>query len=82
MTPAAMFAAVVFTVAVFMVVVAAGYVGIEFQAALQQGLDGIIGTARDAAVQFDARSSQCLLGTAANTAGNDDIGLVFLKETG
>ncbi len=82
MAAAAICAAVMFTVSVFMVVVAAGYVGIESQTTLQQGLDGIIGTACDAAVQFDAGCSQGLLGTAADTAGNDDIGLMCLKEAG
>ena len=49
MTSAAVGTAVMFTMAMLLVVMAASYVGIEFQRTIEQILDGFIGTARNAA---------------------------------
>lgn len=74
-------AAVVFTMAMLLVVVAAGYVGIEFQRTIEQILDGFIGTARDAAIEVDRGFCQGLFRSAADTAGNDGIDFLGLQET-
>ena len=47
MTSAAVGTAVMFTMAMLLVVMAASYVGIEFQRTIEQILDGFIGTARN-----------------------------------
>lgn len=81
MAPTAVGAAVVFTMAMLLVVVAAGYVGIEFQRTIEQILDGFIGTARDAAIEVDRGFCQGLFRSAADTAGNDGIDFLGLQET-
>lgn len=80
MAPTAVGAAVVFTMAMLLVVVAAGYVGIEFQRTIEQILDGFIGTARDAAIEVDRGFCQGLFRSAADAAGNDGIDFLSLQE--
>lgn len=80
MAPTAVGAAVVFTMAMLLVVVAAGYVGIEFQRTIEQILDGFIGTARDAAIEVDRGFCQGLFRSAADAAGNDGIDFLGLQE--
>lgn len=81
MTSAAVGAAVVLTMAMLLVVMAASYVGIEFQRTIEQILDGFIGTARNAAIEVNRSSRQGLLSSAADAAGNDGIDFLGLQET-
>ena len=81
MTSAAVGTAVMFTMAMLLVVMAASYVGIEFQRTIEQILDGFIGTARNAAIEVNRSGLQGLLGSAANAAGNDGIDFLGLQET-
>lgn len=81
MTSAAVGTAVMFTMAMLLVVMAASYVGIEFQRTIEQILDGFIGTARNAAIEVNRSSRQGLLGSAADAAGNDGIDFLGLQET-
>lgn len=81
MTSAAVGAAVMLTMAMLLVVMAASYVGIEFQRTIKQILDGFIGTARNAAIEVNRSSRQGLLGSAADAAGNDGIDFLGLQET-
>lgn len=81
MTSAAVGAAVMFTMAMLLVVMAASYVGIEFQRTIEQILDGFIGIARDTAIEIDRCFCQGLLGSAADAAGNDGIDFLGLQET-
>ena len=69
------------TMAMLLVVMAASYVGIEFQRTIKQILDGFIGTARNAAIEVNRSSRQGLLGSAADAAGNDGIDFLGLQET-
>lgn len=80
MTSAAVGAAVMFTMAMLLVVVAAGYVGIEFQRTIEQILDGFIGTARNAAIEVDRGFGQTLFRPAADAAGNDGVDFLGLQE--
>ena len=81
MTSAAVGTAVMFTMAMLLVVMAASYVGIEFQRTIEQILDGFIGTARNAAIEVNRSGCQGLLGSAADAAGNDGIDFLGLQET-
>ena len=81
MTSAAVGTAVMFTMAMLLVVMAASYVGIEFQRTIEQILDGFIGTARNAAIEVNRSGRQGLLGSAADAAGNDGIDFLGLQET-
>lgn len=81
MTSAAVGAAVMLTMAMLLVVMAASYVGIEFQRTIEQILDGFIGTARNAAIEVNRSSRQGLLSSAADAAGNDGIDFLGLQET-
>ena len=81
MTSAAVGTAVMFTMAMLLVVMAASYVGIEFQRTIEQILDGFIGTARNAAIEVNRSCRQGLLGSAADAAGNDGIDFLGLQET-
>lgn len=81
MTSAAVGTAVMFTMAMLLVVMAASYVGIEFQRTIEQILDGFIGTARNAAIEINRSGLQGLLGSAADAAGNDGIDFLGLQET-
>lgn len=81
MTSAAVGTAVMFTMAMLLVVMAASYVGIEFQRTIEQILDGFIGTARNAAIEVNRSGLQGLLGSAADAAGNDGIDFLGLQET-
>ena len=69
------------TMAMLLVVMAASYVGIEFQRTIEQILDGFIGTARNAAIEVNRSSRQGLLSSAADAAGNDGIDFLGLQET-
>lgn len=80
MTSAAVGTAVMFTMAMLLVVMAASYVGIEFQRTIEQILDGFIGTARNAAIEVNRSGRQGLLGSAADAAGNDGIDFLGLQE--
>lgn len=80
MAPTAVSATVVFTMAMLLVVVAAGYVRIEFQRTIEQILDGFISIARDAAIEVDRGFRQSLFRSAADTAGNDSIDFLSLQE--
>ena len=81
MTSAAVGTAVMLTMAMLLVVMAASYVGIEFQRTIEQILDGFIGTARNAAIEVNRSSRQGLLSSAADAAGNDGIDFLGLQET-
>ena len=81
MTSAAVGTAVMFTMAMLLVVMAASYVGIEFQRTIEQILDGFIGTARNAAIEVNRSDRQGLLGSATDAAGNDGIDFLGLQET-
>ena len=81
MTSAAVGTAVMFTMAMLLVVMAASYVGIEFQRTIQQILDGFIGTACNAAIEVNRSGRQGLLGSATDAAGNDGIDFLGLQET-
>lgn len=81
MTSAAVGTAVMFTMAMLLVVMAASYVGIEFQRTIEQIPDGFIGTARNAAIEVNRSGRQGLLGSAADAAGNDGIDFLGLQET-
>lgn len=81
MTSAAVGAAVMLTMAMLLVVMAASYVGIKFQRTIEQILDGFIGTARNAAIEVNRSSRQGLLSSAADAAGNDGIDFLGLQET-
>ncbi len=81
MTSAAVGTAVMFTMAMLLVVMAASYVGIEFQRTIEQILDGFIGTARNAAIEVNRSGLQGLLGSATDAAGNDGIDFLGLQET-
>ena len=80
MTSAAVGTAVMFTMAMLLVVMAASYVGIEFQRTIEQILDGFIGTARNAAIEVNRSGLQGLLGSATDAAGNDGIDFLGLQE--
>lgn len=80
MAPTAVSAAVMFTMAMLLVVVAAGYVGIEFQRTIEQILDGFIGIARNATIEIDRGFCQGLFRSAADAAGNDGIDFLGLQE--
>ncbi len=79
MTSAAVGTAVMFTIAMLLVVMAASYVGIEFQRTIEQILDGFIGTARNATIEVNRSGRQGLLGSAADAAGNDGIDFLGLQ---
>lgn len=81
MTSAAVGTAVMFTMAMLLVVMAASYVGIEFQRTIEQILDGFIGTACNAAIEVNRSGRQGLLGSATDAAGNDGIDFLGLQET-
>ena len=81
MTSAAVGTAVMFTMAMLLVVMAASYVGIEFQRTIEQILDGFIGTARNAAIEVNRSGRQGLLGSATDAAGNDGIDFLGRQET-
>lgn len=81
MTSAAVGTALMLTMAMLLVVMAASYVGIEFQRTIEQILDGFIGTARNAAIEVNRSSRQGLLSSAADAAGNDGIDFLGLQET-
>lgn len=81
MTSAAVGTAVMLTMAMLLVVMAASYVRIEFQRTIEQILDGFIGTARNAAIEVNRSSRQGLLSSAADAAGNDGINFLGLQET-
>ena len=80
MTSAAVGATVMFTMVMLLVVMAASYVGIEFQRTIEQILDGFIGTARNAAIEVNRSGRQGLLSSAADAAGNDGIDFLGLQE--
>lgn len=80
MTPTAVGAAVMFTMAMLLVVVAASYVGIEFQRSVDQRFNGVISTAGNAAIEIDRSCCQGLSCPAANTTGNDGIDFLGLQE--
>lgn len=81
MTSAAVGTAVMFTMAMLLVVMAASYVGIEFQRTIEQILDGFIGTACNAAIEVNRSGRQGLLGSATDAAGNDGIDFLGLQKT-
>ena len=81
MTSAAVGTAVMFTMAMLLVVMAASYVGIEFQRTIEQILDGFIGTACNAAIEVNRSGRQGLLGSATDGAGNDGIDFLGLQGT-
>lgn len=81
MASTAVGATVMFTMAMLLVVVAASYVGIEFQRPVDQILDGFIGTARDATIEVDRGFCQGLFRSTADAAGNDGIDFLGLQET-
>lgn len=81
MTSAAVGTTVMFTMAMLLVVMAASYVGIEFQRTIEQILDGFIGTACNAAIEVNRSGRQGLLGSATDAAGNDGIDFLGLQET-
>lgn len=81
MTSAAVGTAVMFTMAMLLVVMAASYFGIEFQRTIEQILDGFIGTACNAAIEVNRSGRQGLLGSATDAAGNDGIDFLGLQET-
>ena len=80
MASTAVGATVMFTMAMLLVVVAASYVGIEFQRPVDQILDGFIGTARDATIEVDRGFCQGLFRSTADAAGNDGIDFLGLQE--
>lgn len=81
MASTAVGAAVMFAMTMLVVVVAASYVGIEFQRPVEQIFDGFIGTACNAAIEVDRGFCQGLFRSAADTAGNDRIDFLGLQET-
>ena len=81
MTSAAVGTAVMFTMAMLLVVMAASYVGIEFQRTIEQILDGFIGTACNAAIEVNRSGRQGLLGSATDAAGSDGIDFLGLQAT-
>lgn len=58
-------------VTAFVAVVAAGWIGVEFQGSCQKSLYGLIGTSGDTAIQLNGGLGQSLSGTVSDTAGND-----------
>ena len=78
MAAAAVLAAAV--VVAFVAVVVTVGVGVIGQGAGQQGLDGCVGRARDAAVQADAGSCQRGLGAAADAAADQGVHLELAQQ--
>lgn len=81
MASTAVGATVMFTMAMLLVVVAASYVGIEFQRTIEQILDGFIGTTCNAAIEINRSGRQGLFRSTADAAGNDGIDFLGLQET-
>ena len=81
MASTAVGATVMFTMAMLLVVVAASYVGIEFQRPVDQRFNGVISTAGNAAIEVDRGFCQGLFRSTADAAGNDGIDFLGLQET-
>lgn len=75
-------AGVVCIMVVIMAVVVALNIGIEYQLIVDQCFCSSICAAGNTAVQLDSGCCQCHLGTAANTAANQGIGIQGSEHTG